>query len=93
MALTVTEQATAALKELLEVQDHESEQVLRLLAESEGIHGLQLDVPREEDQIVEYDGEAVMVLDPALSDDLTGNVLDLKETPSGASLTMYRSPH
>jgi Fe-S cluster assembly iron-binding protein IscA len=93
MALTVTEQATAALKELLEVQDHESEQVLRLLAEREGIHGLQLDVPREEDQIVEYDGEAVMVLDPALSDDLTGNVLDLKETPSGASLTMYRSPH
>jgi Fe-S cluster assembly iron-binding protein IscA len=93
MALTVTEQATAALKELLEVQDHESEQVLRLLPERTGIHGLQLDVPREEDQIVEYDGEAVMVLDPALSDDLTGNVLDLKETPSGASLTMYRSPH
>jgi Fe-S cluster assembly iron-binding protein IscA len=93
MALTVTEQATAALKELLEVQDHESEQVLRLLPEREGIHRLQLDVPREEDQIVEYDGEAVMVIDPALSDDLTGNVLDMKEAPSGASLTMYSSPN
>jgi Fe-S cluster assembly iron-binding protein IscA len=90
MALTVTDQATAALKELLEAHDHELEQVLRLISDGEGNHGLQLDVPREEDQVVEHEGEAVMVVDPALSDDLTGNVLDLKETPSGASLTIYR---
>jgi Fe-S cluster assembly iron-binding protein IscA len=90
MALTVTEKATAALKELLKGHDHEEEQVLRLISDEEGNHGLQLDVPREEDQVVEHDGETVMVIDPSLSDGLTGNVLDLKETPSGASLTIYR---
>jgi Fe-S cluster assembly iron-binding protein IscA len=91
MALTVTERASAALKELLEVHDHESAQVLRLISDGEGNHGLQLDEVREEDQIVEHGGETVMVIDPALSDDLTGNVLDLKETPSGGvNLTLYR---
>jgi len=90
MALTVTEKATEALRGLLEVHDHEPEQVLRLISDGEGNHGLQLDVPRAEDQVVEHEGETVMVIDPALSDDLTGNVLDLKETPTGVSLTMYR---
>ena len=90
MALTVTEKATEALKGLLETHEHEPEQVLRLISDEEGNHGLQLDVPKEEDQVVEHDGETVMVIDPALSDDLTGNVLDLKETPSGANLTIYR---
>jgi iron-sulfur cluster assembly protein len=90
MALTVTEKATEALKGLLEVHEHEPEWVLRLISDEEGNHGLQLDVPREEDQVVEHDGEPVMVIAPDLSEDLTGNTLDLKETPTGASLTIYR---
>jgi len=31
----------------------------------------------------------VMVIEPAISEDLSDNVLDLKETPSGISLTLY----
>lgn len=90
MSLTVTDQAAAALKQYLESQDHEVEQVLRMVSDGEGNHGFTLDTPNPGDQVVEHNGEAVMVIEPDISEDLTDNTLDLKETPSGISLTLYK---
>jgi Fe-S cluster assembly iron-binding protein IscA len=90
MSLTVTEQAAAALKQFLETQERESEQVLRLVADDQGNHGFSLDTPKSEDQVVQHQGEVVMVIEPAISDALADNILDLQETPSGVSLTLYR---
>jgi iron-sulfur cluster assembly protein len=89
MSLTVTEQAAAALKQYLETQEGEEDQVLRLVSDGEGHHGFSLDTPNSDDQIVEHDGEPVMVIEPTISEDLSDNILDLKETPSGVSLTLY----
>ena len=89
MSLTVTEQAAAALKQYLETQEREEDQVLRLVSDGEGNHGFSLDTPNSDDQIVEHDGEPVMVIEPTISEDLSDNILDLKETPSGVSLTLY----
>jgi Fe-S cluster assembly iron-binding protein IscA len=89
MSLTVTQQAAAALKQYLGTQDREEDQVLRLVSDGEGNHGFSLDTPNPDDQVVEHDGEPVMVIEPAISEDLSDNVLDLKETPSGISLTLY----
>lgn len=90
MALTVTNEAAAALKQFLETQEREAEQVLRLVSDGEGNHGFSLDTPNSDDQVVEHQGEVVMVIEPAISNDLDDNTLDLKETPSGVSLTLYK---
>ena len=67
MALSVTERAAEALHNTLESIDREPEQVLRLVPQSEGL-GLALDEKREDDQVIEYEGEAVMVMEPAIGD-------------------------
>lgn len=90
MSLTVTQQAAAALKQYLETQDHEEAQVLRLVSDGEGNHGFTLDTPNPNDQVVEHDGEPVMVIEPEVSEDLADNILDLQETPAGISLTLYK---
>lgn len=89
MPLTVTDQAAATLKELLVSQRQEPDQVLRLVSYGEGNHGFQLDTPQEDDQVVEHEGEVVMAIEPSISEVMTGNVLDLKETPQGPTLTLY----
>lgn len=90
MSLTVTDQAAAALSQYLESQAREEEQVLRLIADGEGNHRFTLDTPNPGDQVVEHNGEAVMVIEPEISEDLADNVLDLKETSSGISLTLSK---
>jgi Fe-S cluster assembly iron-binding protein IscA len=89
MSLTVTEQAAAALKQHLEMQDRDADQVLRLVSDEAGNHGFRLDSPKVDDQVVHYDGEAVMVIEPSITEELADKVLDLQETPSGVSLTLY----
>ena len=90
MSLNVTQQAAAALKQYLESQDREENQVLRLVSDREGNHSFTLDTPNPGDQVVEHQGETVMVIEPEISEDLTDNVLDLTETPTGIGLTLYK---
>ncbi|MFQ6030070.1 MAG: hypothetical protein ACE5Q6_21565 [Dehalococcoidia bacterium] len=91
MTLAVTEQAAAVLQGLLEQQNPEADQVLRLIYNTEGNVQLALGTEREDDQVVDYLGKTVMVIEPLISDHLSGSTLDLQETSSGMSLTLYRS--
>ena len=90
MSLIVTAEATAAMKQFLHTQDRKEDQVLRLISDGAGNHGFRLDSPKANDQIVEHQGEPVMVIEPSISNDLADNILDLKETPFGVSLTLYK---
>lgn len=90
MSVTVTERATAALKDLLNQQNPEPDQVLRLIYDNDSNVKLVLSTETSEDQKVEHQGETVMVVEPGISEDLTGTTLDSTESPGGISLTLYR---
>ncbi|MFP4174003.1 MAG: iron-sulfur cluster biosynthesis family protein [Candidatus Hydrogenedentota bacterium] len=88
MALTVTDSATAALKEVLENVEHEPEQVLRLVFDGQGELNLALDSEKEEDQVVEQEGAKIMVIEPDVGEKLEGAVLDVKESEEGMAFTI-----
>lgn len=48
--------------------------------------GLTLDAPRPGDEIVEHQGQAVLILDPGISQRLGDRTLDVIETPDGSRL-------
>lgn len=89
MTLSVTDRAAEALHKTLENVEREPDQVLRLVAESAGLT-LALDEPREGDEVVEYQGDTVMVFEPAIGDRLDGVTLDFAEGPEGGRLTLNR---
>ncbi len=92
MSLTVTDRAAAALKETLDSLDHQPEETLRLVPRTANGTtselGLALDESRDGDQVVDYDGETVMVIDDGLSEALSAATLDLEEGPQGPALTL-----
>jgi Fe-S cluster assembly iron-binding protein IscA len=89
MALSVTERAAEALHQTLESVEKEPEQVLRLIAEPDGL-GLALDEKRDDDQVIEHDGAVIMVIEPVVGDQLAGVTLDFADTPEGGRLTLKR---
>jgi Fe-S cluster assembly iron-binding protein IscA len=87
MPLKVTDQAAAALQQLLEDQDPKPAQVLRLVSNTEGNFLLALDTKKDGDQVVRHKGRMVMVIGPSVSESLSGHILDWKQTRSGRSFT------
>jgi Fe-S cluster assembly iron-binding protein IscA len=88
MPLKVTDQAAAALQELLEDQDPNPTQVLRLVSNTESNFLLALDTKKDGDQVVKHKGKMVMVIEPSVSEDLSGHTLDWKQTRAGRSFTI-----
>lgn len=88
MALTVTEQAGAELKRMLDNVDHEPEQVIRLVSGPLRNVSLALDTEKEGDQAVEHEGITVLVIESTLSERLSSAILDVKQTPEGPSLSL-----
>jgi Fe-S cluster assembly iron-binding protein IscA len=91
MPLNVTERAAEALYKTLEDVDRDPSQVLRLVSQADGL-SLALDEQREDDQVIEYQGSAVMVLEPIISEQLSGVTIDYADTPEGGRLTIQRYP-
>ena len=66
-----------------------SEAALRMIPLSDGRVGLALDMFREGDQVVERDGEKILVVGPELGDSLDGLIFDCVDTEAGRQLTIY----
>jgi Fe-S cluster assembly iron-binding protein IscA len=88
MSVTVTEQAAAALKNLLDQQNPVPGQVLRLTYDTDSTVKLVLSAAAYDDQQVEYQGETVLVIEPAVSQDLAGSTLDSTGTGARVSLAL-----
>ena len=85
--IEVTDQAAAYLKIVLDSANSEADQVIRLEADP---LRMVLDIEREEDQVVKHEGVTVMVIGLVLSSSRSGNILDVKDTPEGSSLTLRK---
>jgi Fe-S cluster assembly iron-binding protein IscA len=87
MAFMVTDKAAEVLHITLDNIEKEPTQVLRLIADRGGL-SITLDEKHDDDQVVEHDGQAVMVVEPMIQEELSGQTLDFDETPEGGRLTL-----
>jgi hypothetical protein len=75
------------LHDALDNTPHEPNEVLRLI-QNQGEFSLLLDKQNDDDQVIEHEESAVMVVDPGISESLSGVTLDIIETPEGARLSL-----
>lgn len=88
--LTVTETAAKVLTEALASREEDAPEMLRI-ALVEGEYTLTLDNPSDEDQVIEHEGEGLVILNPEVSEGLSDFTLDAQETEAGPRLTLAKS--
>ena len=92
MGLMITEDATAEVHKLLESGRTGPGQLIRLEMDAEGAVALQLDRQRDGDEVIEYEGAAVMVVEPRVAEALTALSIIAKDTPDGAAIVVRKRP-
>lgn len=85
--LQITEQAKAELKRLLDTKVDWPGARLRLLQRNGGGLGLGIDVQSGKDEVVEYEGSTLLVVEPELADRINV-LLDVDTTPQGVELVI-----
>jgi Fe-S cluster assembly iron-binding protein IscA len=86
--LTVTDKATAYLREALTRKKEGTPEALRVVYTEEG-YELTLDDPKEGDHIFEQEGQNYLLVDTEVGEALGEEAtLDLQQTPHGTSLTL-----
>ena len=86
--INVTEQAKQELKRLLSQKVDWPGACLRLMDRGQGNLGLGIDMELPRDQIVEYQGIKVLIVEPELAANIKGITLDVDNTPQGAKLVI-----
>ena len=82
--VTVTESAKAELKRRLEVHSLTADKYLRLATSpmwvGGGDFGIVIDERKEGDQVVDFQGSEVLLVDASLADRLSDSVFDFKDS-------------
>lgn len=87
--LTVTERAKQELKKLLSAKVDNPQAGLRLITSGpSGELGLSIDIEAPDDQVVEYKGSKVLLVEHELADRLKGHILDFQDTADGSNLVV-----
>ncbi len=92
MGLTVTDEALAELKRILQTKSLGPDKYLKLAVPPEwsgpGDFGVVIDVEKGGEVMFDHEGETVLVVDPGLAENLAESVFDFKQTPDGAGFTL-----
>jgi Fe-S cluster assembly iron-binding protein IscA len=88
MMINITERAKREFKRLLSQNVDWSQARLRIIDRGQGIIGLGIDIEAPGDQVVEYEGTKVLVIEPKLANNLQGVTIDVDETPEGPELVV-----
>ena len=78
--INVTEGAKKELERLLTTTVNWPEARLRLIDRGNGVLGMGVDIETPGDEIVEYEGKPVLVIEPRLGNNQEGITLDVDET-------------
>ncbi len=70
-------------------RDEEPAEMIRI-AFIDGAYSLTLDEVREDDAVIEHESQALLTLDPEVSEALSDFPLDAQEPPEGPRLTLTR---
>ncbi len=88
----ITERAKDVLLDLREsIAIADPDAALRLAANDAGQLEISVDVERDGDEVLEYEGATLLLIADAVSHRLTGSTIDCTETPAGFQLTVNRS--
>lgn len=85
--VTVTDTAGQALAQMLDQAPTEEGQALRLVSAEQG-YQLDTDVQREGDQVVEQQGQAVLLVSQEVNENLGDITIDLQSTNEGPRLAL-----
>ena len=88
---TVSENAKEELKRISGEVLEKPESKLRLVANPEGQLGLAADEEREGDQIVEHEGNSILLIGQELSTALDGLGIDYQDADEGPRLVLTRN--
>jgi Fe-S cluster assembly iron-binding protein IscA len=88
--VNVTHRAKAALKSALSASVEAPGVGLRLDVSEQGEFALYPDREKAGDQIVEHEGDVLLMVGETLSEPLDGATIDFTETPEGARLIVTR---
>ena len=89
--INVTQSARQELNRILLTTVDMPQARLRLFPRDQGELGLGLDIEMPGDELVEYDGSAVLVVEKGLASNLQGVTLDVDNTPNGTELVISYS--
>ena len=82
--IEITDSAREELHRMMGGYDFEEGQGFRLATppvwEGQGDFGIVIDVARDRDHVIEYEGVAVLLLDPGTTEHLAKAVMDFKES-------------
>ena len=84
----VSDKARHELKKLLEAKVDWPGARLRLIDRGHGVVGLGIDLESPGDEVIEYNGEAIMVIGPEFASSLKITTLDVDDTPDGPELVI-----
>lgn len=83
----VTERAREMFKEALDQITDGPSLALRLGPTGSGL-GVFPDAPRDEDEVIEHDGQAVLLIDPEVSEALAGKTVDVEDHTEGVRFVL-----
>jgi len=86
--IDVTERAKQKLKQILSEKIDDPVAGLRLSANDKGELGLSIDIEASNDQVVEYEGSKVLLVEEEMAASLEGLALDVVDTSEGPALTI-----
>ena len=86
--ICVTERAKQELKKLLTTSVDWPGARLRLIDRGQGRLGLGIDIEAPGDQVIEYEGAVLLIVEPGLASNLKQITLDVDDTPIGPELVI-----
>jgi len=86
--IEVTERAKQELQRLLAANVDWPGARLRLVDRGDGVLGLGIDIQAPEDEVIEHDGKALLLVEPKLANNLKRITLDADDTPEGIQLVI-----
>ena len=84
----ITERAKRELRKLLLDKSDMPQARLRLMSSAQGELGIGLDIEYPGDEIIEYQGYRLLVIEQALASSLGRITLDVDDTPQGPQLVI-----
>ena len=87
--IDVTDRARQELKKILSSNVDNSYARLRLIDRGEGSLGLGIDIESPGDEVVEHEGEGLLLVEYELASSLDGITIDIDDTAEGPQLVTY----
>jgi Fe-S cluster assembly iron-binding protein IscA len=90
--IDVTERAKKELKEILTKNVDHPEACLRLRTNEQGQLGLGIDIAMPGDEVVEYEGTKLLIVEKELAGSLENVAIDVEESDEGSQLVIIDTP-